>query len=331
MIIEARAYARAGFLGNPSDGYFGKTISIIVRNFGAHISLYETPELQIEPQQQDLNVFRNIYDLVESVHLTGYYGGSRLIKAAIKKFGEYCDANQINLKNKNFTVRYYSSIPRQIGLAGSSAIITATMRALMQFYEVEIPLEILPNLILSVEKDELGINSGLQDRVIQTYEGCVYMNFDQAIMNEKQHGLYERIDPALLPKLYIAYKTELGKVSGAALSGIRSKYEKGESAVLANLSKIAELAEKGRDFLLKKQTSKLPALMNENFDLRQKIMFISANNLEMVETARRCGASAKFAGSGGSIIGIYKDDEMLTRLHVELRKINARVIKPYIA
>ncbi|HRD18280.1 MAG TPA: GHMP kinase, partial [Candidatus Marinimicrobia bacterium] len=34
--------------------------------------------------------------------------------------------------------------------------------------------------------------------------------------------------------------------------------------------------------------------------------------------------------SGGSIIGIYKDDAMLNRLIVNLKKINARVIKPYI-
>jgi len=33
LIIRKRAYARAGLIGNPSDGYHGKTISIIVRNF----------------------------------------------------------------------------------------------------------------------------------------------------------------------------------------------------------------------------------------------------------------------------------------------------------
>ena len=33
IIIRKRTYARAGLLGNPSDGYYGKTISIIVRNF----------------------------------------------------------------------------------------------------------------------------------------------------------------------------------------------------------------------------------------------------------------------------------------------------------
>jgi glucuronokinase len=59
-------------------------------------------------------------------------------------------------------------------------------------------------------------------------------------------------------------------------------------------------------------------------------MNISDSNMQLVQTARKCGASAKFTGSGGSIIGMYADDDMLTRLVVELKKIKARVIKPYI-
>lgn len=330
MIIESRAYARAGLLGNPSDGYFGKTISISVRNFGAHVSLYESPELRIEEQEQDLNIYRNIYDLVESVSLMGYYGGTRLIKAAIKKFYEYCEQNNIKLSNKNFTIRYYSSIPRQIGLAGSSAIVTATLRALMKFFKVKIPLEILPNIVLAAEIEELGINAGLQDRVIQVYEGCVYMNFDRQIMETKGYGQYERLDPKLLPKLYIAYKTELGKVSGKVLSDIRTRFDKGDQFVIQTLNRIAACAEEGKQALLNRNVAKLNDLMNENFDLRSKIMNISDSNKEMIQVARNCGASAKFTGSGGSIIGIYKDDEMLTRLVVELKKIKARVIKPYI-
>ena len=158
MIIESRAYARAGLLGNPSDGYFGKTISVSVRNFGAHISLYHSPELKIEHQPQDIHGFRSIYDLVDSINMHGYYGADRLIKAAIKKLYEYCQEHEIRLENKNFTIRYHSTIPRQVGLAGSSAIITATMRALLKFYDLKIPREILPTLILATEKEELGMH-----------------------------------------------------------------------------------------------------------------------------------------------------------------------------
>ena len=330
MIIESRAYARAGLLGNPSDGYFGKTISISVRNFGVNILLYESPELRVEQQGDDLNSFKNVYDMVNKIQVTGYYGAERLIKAAIKVFSDYCDQENINLNNKNFTIRYGSSIPRQVGLAGSSAIITAVFKALMQFYKVKISKEILPSLILSVEQDELGINAGLQDRVIQVYEGCVYMDFNKEVMKKENHGIYEKIDPQKLPPLYIAYKTSLGKVSGKVFNDISKRYHEGDAFVVDTLKKIADQAEKGKEAIFKNDYTLLHELINENFDLRKSIMNISDSNMELIETARKCGASAKFSGSGGSIIGTYADDDILNRLIIEMKKVDARVIKPYI-
>lgn len=331
MIIESRAFARAGLLGNPSDGYFGKTISIIVRNFGARITLYQSPELVIEEQFVDSNKFRNIHHLVDTVKLTGYYGGVRLIKAAIKKFWEHCDQNQIKLENKNFTIRYQTSIPRQVGLAGSSAIVTATMRALCQFYKVEFAVEIMPSIVLSAETDELGINAGLQDRVIQTYEGCVYMDFEKKQLEKKKFGIYERLDNQLLPKLYLAYKTDLSKVSGKVFNDVKQRFEQGDKETVKTMQEIADCAEKGKEAIINKDYQTLHQLIDLNFDLRCKIMNISDSNMELVNTARKCGASAKFSGSGGAIIGMYTDDRMLQKLIVGLKKINARVIKPYVA
>jgi glucuronokinase len=331
MIIETRAFARAGLLGNPSDGFFGKTISIIVRNFGAKVTLYQSPELVIEEQAVDINKFRNIYQMVETVKSTGYYGGTRLVKAAIKKFWEYCSENNIRIENKNFTITYKTSIPRQVGLAGSSAIITATMRALCQFYNINIPIELFPSVVLSAEVDELSINAGLQDRVIQAYEGCVYMDFEKEFLLKNNFGRYEQIDTQLLPKLYLAYKTDLSKVSGKVFNNIRQKYDGGDKMVTNILNQIAACAEKGKTAILNKDYDTLNELINLNFDLRCKIMNISESNMELVNTARECGASAKFSGSGGAIIGMYKDDSMLQKLIIELKKINARVIKPYVA
>ena len=39
-MIETYGYARAGFLGNPSDGYFGKTLSFAMSNFRARVLCY---------------------------------------------------------------------------------------------------------------------------------------------------------------------------------------------------------------------------------------------------------------------------------------------------
>jgi len=330
-MIEARAFARAGLLGNPSDGYFGKTISVIVKNFGASVLLYESPELVIEDLDADKNSFRSVHHLIDSIQQNGYYGGTRLVKAAIKKFGEYCNDESLKLDNKNFRIRYRTSIPRQVGMAGSSAIVTATMRALMSFYKVEIPNHILPSLVLSAEMDELGINAGLQDRVIQAYEGCVYMNFDKEHMEEHNYGIYKPINLQKLPKLYIAYKTKLSKVSGAVLNNIRERYDSGDSHTIETLAQIGELAEVGKTALEKGDFNLLHELINLNFDLRCKIMNVSESNKELVHVARSCGASAKFSGSGGTIIGSYTDDDMLRRLIVKLRKIDARVIKPILS
>lgn len=330
MIIETRAYARAGLLGNPSDGFFGKTISISVRNFGTSISLYESPELHIEPQPQDSSTFKSIYHLRDSVSMLGYNGGIPLIKAGIKKFADYCEQNDIRLPNRNFTVRYRSSIPRQVGMSGSSAIVVALFRALLQFYKVDIPLEKLPQLVLTSETEELGITAGLQDRVIQCYEGCVYMNFDQKLIEKQGYGHYERLNPTLLPKLYVAYNTQLSKVSGKVHSDVRARFDRGETEVIDTLARIAQCAEAGRQALMEDRPDDLHELINNNFDYRCQIYNVSESNKALIRAARACGASAKFAGSGGTIIGSYRDDDMLNRLFVELKKYNARVVKPYV-
>ena len=330
MIIESRAYARAGLLGNPSDGYFGKTVSIIIKNFGAKVSLYQTPDLVIEEMDVDRNNFRNIYHLTETIRRNGYYGGRRLIKAVIKRFCEYCDTQQIRLANKNFTIRYQSSIPRQVGMAGSSAIATATIRALMQFYNVQIPIEIVPSIVLAAEAEELAINAGLQDRVIQTYEGCVYMDFDKKYLEKHNHGKYERIDTALLPKLYLAYKTDLSKVSGSVFNNLKERFNNGDELTHKTIRELANVASEGKEAILNRDYEKLNQLIDHNFDLRCKIMNISESNMELVRLARESGVSAKFSGSGGAIIGMYQNDESLRKLVVNLNKINARVIKPYI-
>ena len=330
MTIQAEAYARAGLLGNPSDGYFGKTISITLEDFSAHVSLDRSDELRIEPHDRDLNSYGSIEDLAHDVSLYGYYGAERLLKAAIKKFHGYCVSEGIVLETKNFTIRAQSVIPRQVGLGGSSAIVTAAMRCLMEFYGVKIPLEILPALTLSAEADELGINAGLQDRVIQAYEGCMYMDFDRDLIEKQGRGSYERLDPRLLPPLFLAYKTGLGKVSGAALSDIRKGFDEGDKTVVSTLQRIAEIAEEGKAALKDGDFELLFDLMNENFDQRSRIMKINEGNREMIEAARTLGASAKFAGSGGSIIGMYTNDTMFDKLVEAFKKIEAVVIRPTI-
>ncbi len=329
-IFKTKSYARAGLVGNPSDGYHGKTISLIVKNFSADVVIYEWPEMEILPTQQDHCRFDSLADFLRDQRINGYYGGMRLIKASIKRFAEYCEQSGVKLPRENFSLRYSSSIPRQVGLAGSSAIVTATMRALCGFYEVTIPKELLPGLILSVEKDELGIGAGLQDRVVQVYEGLVYMNFDKAFMDERKHGIYEPMDLALLPPIYIAYQTELAESSEVFHNDIRKRYDSGERKVIDAMETIADLALQARECLLARNYETLSNLMNKNFDTRRGIYNLNPKHIRMVELAREIGASAKFAGSGGSVIGIYQDEAMFERLKRAFEAEDCAVIKPII-
>ena len=90
----------------------------------------------------------------------------------------------------------------------------------------------------------------------------------------------------------------------------------------------AGFAEQGRQALLTGDYESLDRVINANFDLRAKIYRLSQGNLEMVKTARRVGATSKFAGSGGAIVGTYKDDAMYQRLETEMRTIGVAVVKP---
>ncbi|MED5418281.1 MAG: GHMP kinase, partial [Verrucomicrobiota bacterium] len=190
MVIKTASYPRAGLIGNPSDGFHGKTISLLVRNFSARVSLWESPDLEIQPARRDEMLFESLSDLVEDTRTFGYYGGLRLLKASVKRFHDHCGENGISLHSRNFTLRYSSDIPPHVGMAGSSAIITACFRALMRFYDVSIIPPTLANLVLSVETDELRIPAGLQDRVVQAYEGVVFMDFAEKHFEQMGHGAY---------------------------------------------------------------------------------------------------------------------------------------------
>src|SRR5207244_11066277 len=229
-------------------------------------------------------------------------------KATIKRFVEHCASRGLTLHDRKFSIRYHTTIPRQVGLAGSSAIIVATLRCLMEFYGVAIALEAQPTFVLLVEQEELGITVGLQDRVIQVYEGLVYMDFDE----RREHtvdGLRaywsEPLDPALLPPVYVAHHETLGEPTEIFHNNIRERFRAGDRAVIDAMTCLASLAAQGREALLARDADRLARLIDANFDTRRSIYQLAAWQVDMVETARGCGASAKFAGSGGAIVGTY--------------------------
>jgi len=329
-MIETYGYARAGVLGNPSDGYFGKTLSFAMANYRARVLLYPSGRLEIKPSKADLPVFENLDDLYRTTRWRGYYGGIRIIQALIVRFMDYCRERGIELENRNFTLEYESTIPQRLGLGGSSAIITASLRALCEYYHVEVPVPVQANLVLETETRELNVPAGLQDRVIQAYHGLVYMDFSRDIMDARGYGEYERLDPAVLPLMYVAVRTSLSEGTEVFHSNLRERWRRGDPDVVQAMQTWAGYAAEGRDCLLRRDYRRFAQLIDANFDLRSRIYRIDAGNLEMVHTARRAGASANFAGSGGAIVGTYEDEAMFERLADFLKPLGVGVIRPKI-
>ena len=328
--IETYAYARAGLLGNPSDGYFGKTIAFLVRNFRSRVVLYPSARLEIRPSKADLAVWDSLGDLYSTTRWRGYYGGIRIIQALIVRLMDYCAANGIELEERNFTLEYETTIPLRLGMGGSSAIITAALRALCEYFNLRLPPPVFANLALETETRELGVAAGLQDRVVQALEGLVYMDFSKDLMDRRGFGEYENLPPELLQNAYVAYRTSLSEGTEVFHNNIRERWRMGDPVIHGAMSEWASYAEQGREALVRGDRATLNRLIDANFDLRASIYEISEGNVEMIRTARAAGASANFAGSGGAISGLFADEAMFERLKSELGRIGVALIRPRI-
>ena len=336
--IRTRSFARAGLLGNPSDGYFGKTLSFTFTQFGVDLVMTESSRIRFQQGEVDDATFASVEEMARNLRLYGYYGGIRLLKATTKRFFDYCCEKGIGLPNRNFTVEYKINIPRLVGLSGSSAICSAMLKALMKFYEVESPIEYQPTICLEAEREELGINCGFQDRVIQIYNGLVFMDFERTFVEVHNHGKYEQLWTGPRPDLhlYIAYDANRAEESGKAHQKVKKLFEAKNADVLAAMSEFADIAQQGRDLLVegeggRRTAEKFASLIDANFDLRDRIFHVAEENRRMVMTARKCGASAKFAGSGGAIVGTYADEAQFERLKTDLAAIGTVALKPTVA
>lgn len=320
MLIRRTAYARSGLVGNPSDIFGGKVVSLLFDAFRAHATVYESPLLTVAPSARDRTTFDDAESLIRYRARFGYYGGIRLIEALIVRLHSYCRERGIDLPQRNFTVEYRSDIPFGVGLGGSSAIITAVFLALMDFYELtdaDIPKPEQPAIVLETETEELGITAGPQDRVIAVYGGVVAMDFSDAARarNRGRHGDYRPLPPELLPPLFVAYDERLSKSSGAVHNAMRYRAAiEHDPAVIDAMAGKAALADQAVADLLAGRRDLIGPIIDRDFDLRRSVYDLPADQVRMIDIARRHGSHAKFAGSGGAVIGTCEDDAHLDRL-----------------
>jgi galactokinase len=128
--VQTRAYARVGILGNPSDGYEGRTLSCTIDNFFATCTMTSSANFVFNSER-----YSTLGDLEKYIEYSSLPDdGTNLIVATTKVFIQAVQERRIILPPKPFHIQFDTTIPRQVGLAGSSAICTAVFRALCTWY-----------------------------------------------------------------------------------------------------------------------------------------------------------------------------------------------------
>ncbi len=300
--VVSIAHARVGLLGNPSDGYGGKAIALAIANFGARVTVETSDRFELKPGPSDGITFPSARHATRSFAAWGPDDGLRLLRAALKRFaGESKEFASLGGDDPllRFSLRYETDIPRQVGLAGSSAIVVATLRALCDWFGSRIEPARLAELALSAEVEDLGIAAGPMDRVIQAYGGLMVMDLKEP----RGPGSYQALDPAWLPPLFVAWDPGGGEPSGRAHGNLRSRWLAGDPEVLEKIAAFRKLVDQGVVCLRSGDHERFCDLMNTNFEMRTAIFDVSRRDHGLVAIAREQGGAAKLCGSGGAVVG----------------------------
>lgn len=272
---SATAPARAALAGNPSDGFGGRTLALALPAFKARVA--------VEPGGS--------FDCERA--LDGG-GPAALMAAAVLQL-----AGAGRIATTGFGLRCSSEIPPEVGLAGSSAIVVATLRALAEAFAVTLTPDEVARIALRAEVEGLGIAAGPQDRVVQAHGGLVSMDFGGG----GDAWSVERLDPALLPPLFVAWDHGSAAHSGDYHGELRRRHGDGDPEVARGLERLAQLAAHAREALLAGDVEEFARCVDGSFDARAAMGSLEPAHVRMVEIARELGASANYAGSGGAVVG----------------------------
>lgn len=311
------APARVGILGNPSDGYGGRTLALALPQFEAAVTIEPSDRIELVGQPDDEPAWSSLSTMADHVDRHGYGTGPQLLAATIRTFVAVAASVDHDLKSDGFRLTYETAIPRQVGLGGSSALVIAALRGLADHFQFEIPDVILPSIALRVETTQLGLSAGLQDRVVQTYGGLVAMDFGDLVTDPRfgvGHGVYEPVDPTSLPPLFLAYRESAAQPSDGYHQRLRARYEEGDALTRETLRELAALVVEGRAALRWGDSERFASLIGRNMTLRRSLGPLPESQIELVDLAEALGTSATFAGSGGAVVGTYDNSDHFERL-----------------
>lgn len=290
--VVATCTARAALAGNPSDGYGGAVVGVPVVDLVATVASSESETFGIRTDDAELR---------------------RLLAAAADAYTERVGPVP------TVTISASTTIPRSVGLAGSSALVIATLRSLGGWTERRWDRRELAELALSVEQERLGIAAGLQDRLVQAVAHPVLMRFDPVS--------FTTIDVHEDLPLYVAWHVDAAAPSDTVHRSLRRRFDAGDELVVRTMEELAVQAERAHRALTVDDQELLADAMDRSFDLRAAMIDVGERQRRLVETGRRLGAAVNSAGSGGSVVGLAPDASRLGALRDAYESIGAGFVE----
>ena len=317
--LSCTVSARAALAGNPSDGHGGAVVATVVPALAATVSFESDTHFGFTGSTAR---FASITDVAEWVERGDFEGDQPLMQAALTVLHRRLDADL-----SPHDLRFVTTIPRSLGLAGSSAIVTATILAMIGSHQDDLwahelvdRFELIPSLALEAERDVLGITAGLQDRVVQIFDGTVAMEFGPDHLRT-DHGLdigsYRRLGP-LPDGMFVAYRDGTSQDSGL----VHGSAATDSAAFQQAMERAATAARAAADAIDRGDALALGRAMDATFDERAMAFDLDPAHVEMIEVARDAGASANYTGSGGSIVVLAPDN----RAADALRRIGCTIV-----
>ena len=296
--LVATAPARANLIGNPSDLYGGAVLGCAVP-VRARVALREASALTLETAGATVEIASR-----DDLRLAGdRFDVARAALAAEPAL-------------PRVHLAYDSDIPFGSGLAGSTALLVALLRALAAWRgEAPSPYE-LAERSRTTERELLGVACGWVDHYLCTFGGLRYVDLrakdaDKAVAGEP-FATVEDLAPHVAQLPFVLAFTGVSHHSGSVHAPIRARWERGEPEVVAAYARVAAIAREGKTALLRGDVARLGALMNENHAIQRGLGGSGDANERLVAAALGAGAiGAKLAGAGGggTIVALWTRDD----------------------
>lgn len=294
MLIRARAPLRISFAGGGTDVppfpqlEGGCVLSTTISRY-AYCTLQPRDDHNIAVQSLDygLSITYPPADALE------YDGKLDLVKAAIR--------NLVPTDQRGFDLLLHSDAPPGSGLGASSAMMVALVGVLKEYGNLPLTDYEVAELACHIEREELGIQGGLQDQYAAAFGGFNYIEFlpGRVIVNPLK--ISPDIVNELQYNLLLAY-TGAMRLSGHILQDQVDRYERREPETMEALRELKHLTIEMKNALLRRELGDFGALLHEEWMHKKRVSAkISGAQLDrLYDLAREHGAvGGKVTGAGG--------------------------------